>query len=178
MSLICGPDLITQTVRPDEFLEFLGGRLSRSFVRDNADLERRLSIVDTQRDPDGGYRVNQFFCYSDTWQRAVQGLARQSDAILMDLRSFSHRNRGCLYELQVLLALAPLERIVLLIDDTTDVRYLTSTLQEIWRQTGNAAPDRDARLLTIRMYRMQKVSAPALETLMRLLLGAVPASGA
>jgi hypothetical protein len=177
ISLISGPDLITQTVRPDEFLEFLGGRLSRSFVRDRSDFERRVSMLDGEPDKDGGYRITEFFCYSDTWQTAVRGLVEHSDAILMDLRSFAPLNKGCLYELQVLLRLAPLERVVLLIDETTDIAYLSSTLQDIWRQAGNAAQDADIGAPTLRMYRMHKVSTTALATLMRLLSDAGSLAG-
>src|SRR5207248_2093380 len=93
ISLIAGPDLITTTVEPHEFLDFLGGQLSRQFVRDRADLGRRISGMDTKIDPDGRFRVNEFFCRADTWQITMRELAACSDAVLMDLRSFSSINR-------------------------------------------------------------------------------------
>lgn len=61
INLIAGPDLVTATVEPHEFLDFLGRRLSRRFVRDEADLQSRQSRMDDKPDPDGRHRVNEFF---------------------------------------------------------------------------------------------------------------------
>ena len=93
ISMIAGPDLVTTTVEPHEFLEFLSGRLGRQFVAGTPDLERRIAATDTAADPDGRYRVNEFFCRTDTWQMTMQRLAGASDAVLMDLRSFSPSNQ-------------------------------------------------------------------------------------
>ncbi len=43
IDMIAGPDLATTAVEPDEFLDFVGGRLSRQFVRDEANLARRFA---------------------------------------------------------------------------------------------------------------------------------------
>jgi hypothetical protein len=97
--MIAGPDLVTSTVEPNEFLEFVSGRLGRQFVRDANDLETRAKATDTARDPDGRYRISEFFCRNDTWQMTMERLAKTSDAVLMDLRSFSPANQGCIFEL-------------------------------------------------------------------------------
>jgi len=47
----------------------------------------------------------------------------------MDLRGFSARHAGCRFELGVLMNLAPLDRVVLLIDHTTDEPLLREILQ-------------------------------------------------
>ena len=57
ISMIAGPDLVTSTVEPHEFLDFVGGDLSRQFVRGGDDLERRLREMAHGPDPDGRYRV-------------------------------------------------------------------------------------------------------------------------
>src|SRR4029078_9409413 len=96
-SMIPGPDLVASTVEPHEFLDFMAGDLSRQFVRSDADLERRLQAMDLGPDPDGRYRVHEFFCYADTWQNTMRKLATGADAVLMDLRSFSPSNQGCIF---------------------------------------------------------------------------------
>ena len=108
MVLIAGPDLVTGIVEPPEFLDFVGGRVSRRFVQGKDDLEQRLTQLDAGPDPDGRYRVNEFFCRSDTWQMTMRQLAARSDHVLMDLRSFSATNQGCRYELGQLLGAVPL----------------------------------------------------------------------
>ncbi len=141
ISLIAGPDLATTTVEPHEFLDFVGGRLSRQFVRDEADLERRFAARALGPDPDGRYRVNEFFCHADTWQAAMRRLAASADAVLMDLRSFSATNQGCQYELQQLLEIVALERVVFLIDESTDRGFLEQVLGRLWRSVSEDSPN-------------------------------------
>jgi len=129
---VSGPDLATGTVQPHQFLEFLARRLRRQFVKDEADLARRLSELDLQPDSSGRYRVNQLFCLADTWQAAVHRLVGQAGAVVMDLRGFSSANRGCLYEIQQLLAHVPLRRLLFIVDRTTDWAFLETTVHELW----------------------------------------------
>jgi hypothetical protein len=154
ITLIAGPDLATATVEPHEFLGFVGGRLSRQFVQDEADLRQRLARLDTRPDPDGRYRVNEFFCYADTWQTTMRRLAERSDAVLMDLRTFSRTNQGCLYEIGALLEAVSLARVVFVIDGTTDRAFLEESLQRLWEGLRVEAlnrhrPDPQARLLMV-----------------------------
>ena len=154
ISMIAGPDLVASTVEPHEFLEFMGGRLSRMFVRGRDDLERRVQAMDYGPDPDGRFRVNELFCYADTWKDAMRELSVGADAVLMDLRSFSRSNQGCLFELQQLLDVVPLERVVFLLDDTTDRAFLERALQDACRQARVDSPNRrtaapEARLLRV-----------------------------
>ena len=52
IDMIAGPDLATTAVEPHEFLDFVGGRLSRAFVHDEADLARRHAARALGPDPD------------------------------------------------------------------------------------------------------------------------------
>jgi hypothetical protein len=171
ISLIAGPDLVTSTVEPHEFLNFVGGELSRQFVSGSGDLEKRVREMDLGPDPDGRYRVNEFFCYADTWKDTMRVLASRADAVLMDLRSFSPTNQGCLYEVQQLLDLVPLERVVFLLDDATDRAFLERSLHQAWRKVPSDSPNRramhEARLLRVAARRGADVRG-----LMKLLFGA------
>ena len=66
--LIAGRDVALRTVDPQDFYSFLSGRLSRAFVKDEADLHARLGALDRHPDPDGRYRITQFFCHQNTWK--------------------------------------------------------------------------------------------------------------
>lgn len=94
INLIAGPDLVTSTIEPHEFLDFVGGQLSRRFVRDTEDLKNRLNEIDIRPDPDGCHRVNEFFCQADTWKETMRQLSLRSDVVLMDLRSFSEKTKA------------------------------------------------------------------------------------
>lgn len=150
--LIAGPDLVATTVEPHEFLDFLGGGLSRQFVKDRADLARRLEKMDTGKDPDLRYRVNEFFCHADTWQMTMSELAARADAVLMDLRSFSRENQGCLFELGELLNSVDLRRVVFIIDSTTDRRFLETALADLWSGVAAESPNRKASAPAARLF--------------------------
>lgn len=151
--LISGPDLAATTVEPHEFLDFLSGRLDRQFIDGTAILEQRIKEMDTRPDFDGRFRVNDFFCHDDTWQMTLRRLVKASDVVLMDLRGFSPQNAGCAYELHELVGTAPLERVVIATDATTDAGFLEQTLRNAWRAMPPDSPNRsaEARAQTVRL---------------------------
>ncbi len=170
VALIAGPDLVTATVEPHEFLDFVAGKLSRRFVRGGADLERRLAELDTAPDRDGRFRTNEFFCHADTWQETMRRLARRCDAVLMDLRGFAPGNAGCLYEIGQLLDAVPLERIVFLADSTTDAPFLRTTFARLWNAIPAGSPNRRLDVPEVRLFSIGRASARGIEGLLRLLL--------
>ena len=170
ITLIAGPDLLTAAVEPHEFLDFIGGKLSRRFISDEEDLSKRIGSLDTAPDPDGRYRVNQFFCRPDTWRITMRSLARMASVVLMDLRSFSSRNRGCVVELQEILNTIDLRRIIFLLDSTTDRPFLESTLQSIWREVLEDSPNRPHLGATIRSFVVQDGNTFQVRSLIRELL--------
>ncbi|MGE5261677.1 MAG: hypothetical protein ACM3MH_12470 [Actinomycetota bacterium] len=139
---IAGPDLATSTIEPHEFLDFLTGKLARRFISSSDALARRLAETEPRRDFDGRYRVSEFLCHDDTWKMALGALARDSDAVLMDLRGFSPGNSGCIFEINELLNVMPLDRVVFVIDETTDQAFLHDTLSQAWQTVGTDSPNR------------------------------------
>jgi len=126
--MIAGIDLVSRTVDPHEFLDFTSGKLSRRFIESPAALEQRMRERDTRPDRDLRFRVNDFFCYDDTWKMVLSRLVDESDAVLMDLRGFSRQNAGCVFELHELVRLVPLEQVVFIVDRRTDEALLAETL--------------------------------------------------
>jgi hypothetical protein len=141
--MIAGPDLLASTIEPHEFLDFLQGRLARRFIADAGDVASRLSEGDETRRFDGRRGVVELFCHDDTWRIALKRLVEDSDAVLMDLRGFTPSNRGCAYEIDALVDLAPLDRVVFVIDKTTDETFLRTTFAAGWASTSAQSPNRD-----------------------------------
>ena len=131
VAMIAGTDLAARTIDPDDTLAFLAGDLRSRFVRGPQDLEEHLKLMDESRDPDGRFRVNEFFCHENTWSDTLAALLRRSDAILMDLRGFSERNSGCIFELHQLLTQQRLDDTVFVVDTSTDVKLLESTVRKV-----------------------------------------------
>lgn len=123
----------------------MSGRLDRQFFDGPEALTRRLGELDTRPDFDGRFRVNDFFCHDDTWQMTLARLVGTSDVVLMDLRGFSPQNAGCAYELHELVGTAPLERVVIAMDATTNTGFLEQTLRDAWGAMPADSPNRSAK---------------------------------
>lgn len=143
MRMIAGPDLATTTVEPHEFLDFVGGRLARRFIKDAGSLNQRVAEIDVRPDWDGRYRVADFFCHDDTWKMVLKRLVAEADAVLMDLRGFTPSNAGCAFEIEELLNLMPLSRVVLVTDRTTDMAFLERVARESWGRLRALGPNRE-----------------------------------
>ena len=167
--LIAGRDVALRNIDPQDFYSFLSGRLSRAFVKDAADLEARLGTLDRDPDPDGRYRINQFFCHQNTWKGVLDELMRRSAAVLMDLRGFDAARLGCRYELTRLGEHLGSIPVVLLADTSTDHDLVAELLRQgragapIGRFSGGHAYLLDAP---------RKAAARSLGAATRLLLGA------
>jgi hypothetical protein len=154
VQLVAGIDLATRTVAAGDLLAFLGGRLAEQYVAGPEAVRARVEALDAAPDPDGRFRVNDFYCHSDTWRPTVQALLDASDRVLMDVRSFSERNQGCRFELEQLVWRLPSDAIVLVVDKGTDVVRLCDTLDVAWRAARQVNRARgDGRLALVRVER-------------------------
>ncbi|HUO63673.1 MAG TPA: hypothetical protein VMT97_08220 [Terriglobales bacterium] len=153
--LIAGTDLALRTLEPDELFAFVSGRLHERFIGSEASLARRIGSLDLAADPDGRFRVNEFYCFDSTWRQALDGLVAHSDVVLMDLRGLHAENLGSLHELRVLTRASRVRRIVLLFNEHTDRDAAhgavgTYDARFIWhdaRQRSRGAADRVLGLL-------------------------------
>ncbi len=152
VQLIAGVDLATRTADPGDMLKLLSGALDTQYVASVADVGERMARLDYERDPDGRFRVNDVYCHDNTWRAAVEALLDSSDCVLMDVRSFSQQNQGCVFELEQLLLRLPTESIVLVVDKSTDLHLLGATLEKSWqdaRQAGVARGDGKVALMRV-----------------------------
>jgi hypothetical protein len=179
IQLVAGADLAASNLELHEFLDFLGGRLGDRFIKGRADLARQVAALDLRPDPDGRFRVNEFFCYDDTWRDTLVTLARASDAVLMDLRGFTEQNRGCVFELEQLVQLVPASKVVFVVDRTTNMDFLAATLDVAWRGMGAHSPNRTARAPVLRVLRVTRQNSRAVRRLLLALFEAArPAASA
>jgi len=131
LTMIAAPDVVARTVDPGDFLRFVTGDLAADFVTTPQDLERRLATLDVLPDPDGRYRVNEFCCRDGTWQATVVRLIERADAVRMDLRGFNAQRAGCEFELRELGTRPQGERVVLVVDASTDRPLLDRMLGSV-----------------------------------------------
>jgi len=128
IEMIAGPDLVSENLEPHEFLDYLRRRLARRFIGTPDDLRRRLAEVDLRPDADGRFRVTEFCCHDDTWRPVLDAVVGGVDVVLVDLRGLARERVGVVYEIEQLTARGLLDRVVALVDRTTDLRFLRETL--------------------------------------------------
>ena len=144
IAMIGAPDLASSTIDPDEFLDFLAGRLRERFIVDPTDVPGRLAAVDDRCDLDARWRVTDLFCGNDAWRPAVLGLMTRSDLVAMDLRDFGPDNQGCIFELQAVIDLVPAARVALLVDGSTRQEFLQATIAACVARVPLTSPNAQA----------------------------------
>jgi hypothetical protein len=120
VTTIAAPDAAADTVDPGDLLRFAMGRIAEGFVTSKDELVQQLATMDVEPDRDGRYRIHEFCCRDDTWQATVVALIVRADAIVMDLRGFTAERHGAEFELQQLAERASADRVVLVVDASTD----------------------------------------------------------
>jgi hypothetical protein len=161
IDLLAATDVASRTLQSSMLEAFLLLRSDEQFLsKQNADV--RLKHRPARIEGDVRYPVNAVYCYPAAWQTAVTHLARHTSAVLMDVRGFTSRNQGCVWELNFLLHQKDLiPHVVLLADRRTDLQALAQVTQA----TGLAE-----RKLTVLNF--DQKSQEEQRTLFELLLGA------
>jgi hypothetical protein len=168
VQLISATDVARSRFEPDEFLDFIGGRFAARYISGSDELDRRIAQLELRPDPDGRYRVNEFFCRDDTWQQTVVTLIRYSDLVVMDLRGFTAERRGCIFELSALIDTLALERVVLLTDRTTDMALLRQTIAGLWETMDTRSPNAGSDSGKLRVIELQRGYARAVRRIMEI----------
>lgn len=80
-------------------------------------------------------------------------LVRDSDVVLMDLRGFSSQHTGCVFEINELINVIALDRVIFVVEDTTDRLFLREVAQRAWSQMQATSPNRLATAAQMRLFR-------------------------
>src|SRR5688572_14724090 len=168
VQLIAGVDLAMRTADPGDLLALLNGRLVELYVSTPGEVSNRLARLDLRTDPDGRFRINEVYCYDNTWRPTLEALLDASDTVLMDLRSFSAGNAGCIFELEQLVRRLASHDILFVCDKTTDLPLLRKVLHDAWTTAGEVGRDRVGNGISV--VRVERNSPAELGVLMRRLL--------
>jgi len=147
--LVAGPDLATQTIKPRFIFDFLMGRLNRLFVTGEAQLASRLASIDRDEIAGRG-RLHEMYCQGEMWRQAVAAFVARADVILMDLRGFSAARAGAQWELAYIAKEFLWERVVLLVDRSTDRNLLAQSLATTALGTAGIRTVLDAEMVSER----------------------------
>ncbi len=177
INMIGGTDLAASLMEPDELIQFWSRQLRQQFIASDTHLQTRMRTLDNAQDPDLRYRINEFFCHDNTWQATVKALAQRSAVVLMDLRGFGANNRGCEFELQMLLEVVPVARIVLLVENSREPQHLQQVLQAAWSKLSICSPNHALAAPELPLFQVEDSSAALPALLSRLFTAAAPTTG-
>ncbi|MEQ9399444.1 MAG: hypothetical protein RJQ04_09740 [Longimicrobiales bacterium] len=127
--------------------------MGRQFIGSADQLARRLRRLD--RHPFSlalTYRALPTMCRDDTWRSTVRTLTTRADVVLMDLRGFSDARKGCAWEVEYLLDVKPLDRILFLVDRDTDPGPVHRLLEASWQRLDGASPNLAQAAPEARLY--------------------------
>jgi tetratricopeptide (TPR) repeat protein len=150
--LLDGPDSAGH--KATDLFHYLEGRIDRSIIKDEAELHRALDAFSTRPDRRLRFPVNSMQCGDATWKDALQRLLDQADVVVMDLAGLSEQNRGVAYELGKLVSEVPLNRVVLLFDESTDLNVLRDILARACKDMAAGTPHLQAARLRVRLFDM------------------------
>jgi hypothetical protein len=169
VQLIAGTDLAASTVAPHQFLSFVSGKLKLLFINNEEAINRSIRETDVQPDADGRFRINDFLCRRDTWQSVLSGLIKGVDedlVVLMDLRNFTKENDGCIFELNELLNVVPVQRLVLVVDNSSDKDRLNKTLEESCGKLRSDSPNLGISPNAISLFELKSMKSGELQKLL------------
>ncbi len=142
--LIAGPDLAGANIEPDEFFDFLRGRLARRFIAAKGDIDPALASLDLQRDPDGRFRMTELFCAEAVWRETVTKLMAGARVVLLDLREYRPSRAGTRFEIRQLMSTASVPKVVVLLSAADDESAMVAELREAWDLMADDSPNRCA----------------------------------
>ncbi len=153
VNLIAGADIATSFLDPGELVQFASGRLGDAYIADEPMLQAKLERAADSVSADGRHGLNEFFCRDNSWRACVHALAARSDAVLMDLRGFGATNRGCEFELGLLIEHVDIENVVIVVDRSSDIAHLEEVLTTAWGQHSVCGANASAVRPTVYLMR-------------------------
>jgi hypothetical protein len=150
-------------------MDYVSGKLTHNFIDSVEKLETTLADCKKLPDRDSRYRVQEFFCYGDTWKVVLSRLAETCDAVLMDLRGFTPQNAGCIFEINSLIHHLPLDQVVFSIDETTNLEFLNTTIESAWKNLVPDSPNRATTNPSLRLFKYRSRQNLSLERLLETL---------
>lgn len=89
----------------------------------------------------GAYEPVPVLCHGSFWKQAVDELLLNVDLVCLDLSGFLERNEATAYELQRVIDRYPVERLILLCDGYSDMRFLQGAIRTAWDRMAAGSPN-------------------------------------
>lgn len=150
MNRLDGPDTVGMNSR--YFTSFLKGKINDAIVEDEQELANEFRQFSLKPDGDLLFSVNSMQCTNNTWKEAIQKMIDDADVIVLDFSNLNQKRQGISYELKKLVEEVPLQKILLLVDDSTDRNILDNLLQDFISNLPYTSPNRNFDFNKIQVF--------------------------
>jgi len=165
---IAAPDVSGQVVDPIDIADLALGQFQSRFLGISSAEQEANDLAKAMESDKRG--ISQIYCHDNTWKSTLNMLLQYpGTVVLMDLRGFSKDNLGCLYELKQLVFQFPLEALVLVVDDSTNLELLEQSLGHAVARLPSWSPNYKPGSVTINAVRIAKADRRTANELCRTL---------
>ncbi|MFK5957488.1 MAG: hypothetical protein QM495_01320 [Lutibacter sp.] len=144
--------------------------MKRGFVKNESALQKELARL--KRKPvklSGTFKETPISCYDNTWQMTVETLIETASVVLMDLRGFSEKNKGCEFEVNLLLNKIVLDRILFIGYEGT-IPLIKSTIERKFETLESTSPNKDIKNAIATIFEVRNENNKETQYIMDLLL--------
>ena len=147
-------------------------KMANKFVHRETQLKQRLADLDQWPvNYDNGFKEFPVMCYDNTWKIGVNTLVKEASVIMMDLRGFSEKNKGCEFEIDFILDHVSVQRI-LFVCQPEALDLVRRTIMERWDMLAETSPNHQIQTPQATLFITEKENNKELQHIMDLLLKA------
>ncbi|NNL15130.1 MAG: hypothetical protein HKO81_00635 [Flavobacteriaceae bacterium] len=152
------------------YVPFSTKRMGDKFISSEAHLNKRLAKLDANPIRyDNTFKEFPIMCYDNTWKIGVNTLVHEASVIMMDLRGFSEKNKGCEFEIDFILDHVPVQRI-LFVCKPEALALVKKTIMERWEMLAETSPNHKVTTPQASLFVAEKENNKELQSIMDLLL--------
>jgi predicted Holliday junction resolvase-like endonuclease len=144
--------------------------MKRNFVKNESALQKELTRL--KRKPvklDGTFKETPISCYDNTWQMTVETLIKTASVVLMDLRGFSEKNKGCEFEVNLLLNKIALNQILFIGYEDT-IPLIKETIEHKFETLETNSPNKDIKNPVATVFEIRNENNKETQYIMDILL--------
>lgn len=145
-----GPE--TTGDKGSDIIHYLTGQIDKSIVETQEELEASIKKFNTSPDKKLCFTLNSMQCMDATWKEALQYLLNKADVVVMDFSNLSEKNKGVAFELNKLFDQFATNRLVFLVNDSTDMKVLEEISNQAWNNRSDSSPNLNETNATINCY--------------------------
>lgn len=152
------------------FIVYSKRRMKLNFVANKEALDKELELLSKYPVKlDKTFKEKPMSCYDNTWKLTVEKLVTTANVVLMDLRGFSEKNKGCEFEVNLLLNTVKLDKI-LFIGYSSVIPLITDVVKRKFETLDKNSPNIGITNPDVIVFEVKKESNQETQQIMDILI--------